>query len=278
MEGVKNMKIGLVPMSAKPYHAGHHMLVELAAIAEITDEVKNLQLPVNDEVIVFVSFSSRGVRKVKDPTDPRTLKQGARKIEVPKKGETPVFGSDMQYIWNNLLKPNLKLPSKVKIISPDDGASPAPVRSIHEVCGALKEAYDAGEKTFQVPYSNISANVEQTVINIYSDDQDIVTNYSDALMTQQYGELWNNQGAPAIRGVGVPRTATVEISGTKMRKYLCDGDLQSFGNLLPPLPDQVKNEIATILADSASCGMPLKKRNEKNESVLRAYIRNLLNS
>ena len=63
------MKIGLVPMSAKPYHAGHHMLVELAALSEVTDEVVDLQMPVNDKVIVFVSFSSRGVRKIKDPTD-----------------------------------------------------------------------------------------------------------------------------------------------------------------------------------------------------------------
>ena len=274
------MKIGLVPMSAKPYHAGHHMLVELAAIAEITDEVRSLELPVNDEVVVFVSFSSRGVKKIKDPADSRTLKQGARKIEVPKAGETPVFGTDMQYIWNNLLKPNLGLPSKVKIISPDDGASPAPVRSIHEVCGALKDAYDAGEETFQVPHTNIVATVSETTINIYSDDEDIVKNYSEALMTQQYGELWNNSASPKITGVGVPRTATVEISGTKMRGYLCNGDIESFSSLLPPLPNDIKAEIATILADSASCGIPLKKRSTdiKNEAVLRSYIQNILSA
>ena len=36
------MKIGLVPVSAKPYHAGHHALVELAASQ-------------NDKVLLFVS-------------------------------------------------------------------------------------------------------------------------------------------------------------------------------------------------------------------------------
>ena len=270
------MKIGLVPMSAKPYHAGHHMLVELAAISEITDEVKSLQLPVNDSVIVFVSFSSRGVKKIKDPTDTRTLKQGARKIEVPKKGETPVFGSDMKYIWNSLLKPNLQLSNKVKIVSPDDGASPAPVRSIHDVCAALKEAYDAEEETWSVPYTGTTAPVAGTVINIYSDDQDIITNYSDALMTQQYGELWKNENGPSIRGVGVPRSATVEISGTKMRGYLCSGDLESFAELLPPLPDNVKKEIAQILSNSAACGLPMERQENKNESLLRYYIRNIL--
>ena len=261
-------------MSAKPYHAGHHMLVELAALSEVTDEIKNLQLPVNDKVVVFVSFSSRGVRKIKDPTDSRTIKQGARKIEVPKPGQTPVFGTDMKYIWNNLLKPNLQLPSKVKIITPDEGADPAPVRSIHEVCLALKNAYDAGEETFIVPYSNVTANVKQTVINIYSDSQDIVTNYSDALMTKQYGELWNNrEGMPAIRGVGVPRTATVQISGTKMRQHLCDGDINSFVELLPPLPGAVKQEIAEILSTSITCGIPMEKRKQRqDEALLRTYI------
>ena len=73
------MKIGLVPMSAKPYHAGHHMLVELAAIAEITDEVKSLELPVNDVVAVFVSFSGRGVRKVKDP---RSFTDGKKIVKI----------------------------------------------------------------------------------------------------------------------------------------------------------------------------------------------------
>ena len=269
------MKVGLVPMSAKPYHAGHHMLVERAAISEITDEGKSLELPINDQVLVFVSFSSRGTKKIKDPSDSRTLKQGAKKIEVPKKGETPVFGSDMKYIWNNLLKPNLNLSSKVKIISPDDGASPAPVRSVHEVCGALKEAYDAGEETWTIPFGG-TARVADTVINIYSDDQDIVTNYSDALMAQQYGELWKNQDGPSIQGVGVPRTATVEISGTKMRGYLCSGDIDSFASLLPPLPDNVKKEIAKILSNSVACGLPMERQETKNESLLRDYIRGLL--
>ena len=31
------MKIGLVPMAAKPYHAGHHALVERAAAENIMD-------------------------------------------------------------------------------------------------------------------------------------------------------------------------------------------------------------------------------------------------
>lgn len=272
------MKIGLVPMSAKPYHAGHHMLVEMAAVSELADELKELELPVNDRVLVFVSFTSRGVKSVKDPKDPRTLKQGSKKIEVPIAGDTPIFGSDMRYIWTHLLKPNLKLPAKVEILTPDDGTDPAPVRNVHEVCEALKEAHDAGKKMWTVPYSNLKVPVNDTVINIYSDDQDIKTNFSDAAMTQMYGELWNNESGPTITGVGIPRAATVEISGTKMRSYLCDGDLDSFTALLPPLPGKIKKEIAKILSDSASCGLPLSSRNPKSESLLRAYIKDILMS
>ena len=272
------MKIGLVPMSAKPYHAGHHMLVELAAISEVTDEVKDLALPVNDVVGLFVSFSGRGVKKVKDPNDSRTLKQGAKKIEVPKPGDTPVFGSDMKYIWTNILKPNLKLPSKVKLLTPEDGLHASPLKSIHEVCEALKEAYDVGEETFQVTNLGISSVVNDTIINIYSDDQDIITNYSDDLMTRLYGELWKNKQGPSIRGVGIPRTATVEISGTKMRGFLCSGDIESFSSLLPPLPDSAKKEVAEILMQSIELGCPLERRTPKTESLLRSYVRNLINS
>ena len=57
------MKIGLIPMAAKPYHAGHHALVEAAA-AE------------NDKVILYVSLSDR-----------------------KRKGEIPIYGADMKSIW-----------------------------------------------------------------------------------------------------------------------------------------------------------------------------------
>ena len=60
------MKIGLVPMSAKPYHRGHHYLVTTAANE-------------NDKVLLFVSTSDR-----------------------IKKDQTPIYGEDMENIWKNL--------------------------------------------------------------------------------------------------------------------------------------------------------------------------------
>lgn len=62
------MKIGLVPVSAKPYHAGHHALVEMAA-AE------------NDLVKLFVSTSDRA-----------------------RKGEFTILGDDMIRVWKEELE------------------------------------------------------------------------------------------------------------------------------------------------------------------------------
>ena len=72
------MKVGLVPVSAKPYHAGHHYLVELAAKS-------------NDKVIVFVSTSDRYRRE-----------------------EYPVSGDAMKKIWvNEILS---ILPENVEVV------------------------------------------------------------------------------------------------------------------------------------------------------------------
>ena len=69
------MNVGLVPMAAKPYHKGHHALVEKAAAD-------------NDKVLLFVSASDR-IRK----------------------GELPISGSDMMKIWKEQIEPIL--PSNV---------------------------------------------------------------------------------------------------------------------------------------------------------------------
>jgi hypothetical protein len=62
------MNIGLVPMAAKPYHAGHHALVEKAARE-------------NDKVFVYVSLSDR-----------------------KRKNQLPILGSDMLNIWKTQIE------------------------------------------------------------------------------------------------------------------------------------------------------------------------------
>lgn len=71
------MKIGLVPMAAKPYHAGHHGLVTLASKE-------------NDKVLLFVSTSDR-----KRP------------------GEAPILGKTMLQIWMEFIEPIL--PGNVEV-------------------------------------------------------------------------------------------------------------------------------------------------------------------
>ncbi len=71
------MKIGLVPVSAKPYHAGHHALVSMAAGE-------------NDKVILFVSTSDR-----------------------KRKGQFPILGTDMIRVWQEELEKIM--PSNVEI-------------------------------------------------------------------------------------------------------------------------------------------------------------------
>lgn len=72
------MKIGLVPISAKPYHAGHHYLIEQASLN-------------NDSVLVYASISDR-----------------------KRKNEYPILGSVMKEVWNNeILK---TLPKNVEVV------------------------------------------------------------------------------------------------------------------------------------------------------------------
>jgi ATP sulfurylase len=71
-------KIGLIPMSGKPVHAGHWKLIQLAA-----EE--------NDEVRLFVSLSDR-----KRP------------------GEVKITGAGMMKIWHQFLEP--ALPGNVSVV------------------------------------------------------------------------------------------------------------------------------------------------------------------
>lgn len=69
---IRQYDIGLVPMSAKPFHEGHMSLIRKAI-----DECK--------KVIVYVSITDRS-----------------------RKGEITIFGEDMKYIWENILEKSIK--------------------------------------------------------------------------------------------------------------------------------------------------------------------------
>ena len=241
------MNVALIPMSAKPYHLGHHKLIQLAERS-------------HDAVLVFVSYSGRGTRKIKDPTDNRTIKQGARKIEVPKAGEIPIFGEDMQYIWENILFDELEFSRNVMFFTVASGAHPSPIRNIHEVCEAMLQ-----EGVVDVPFLDQSVDVEDMTVSIYSDLNDIRDNYDMTNMTQMYGGLMSRQ----ISLVGVSRSDTVDISGTKMRELLRTGQLQEFKAFLPPVTKKSKNIVTKILSDSISLGCSFNCR-EQQKNIMNA--------
>ncbi len=76
-EYIRQKRIGLIPISGKPYHAGHHYLVTHAA-----DE--------NDVVVLYVSLADR-----------------------KRAGEFEIFGNDMEEVWRQELEkvmpPNVKV-------------------------------------------------------------------------------------------------------------------------------------------------------------------------
>ena len=72
------MSIGLIPLSAKPYHSGHHHIVQLAARE-------------NSKVILYVSTSDR-----------------------IKEGEFPIYGKSMLEVWKREIE-NI-LPKNVEIV------------------------------------------------------------------------------------------------------------------------------------------------------------------
>lgn len=170
-------RIGLIPVSGKPYHAGHHYLVELAA-AE------------NDEVVLFVSTSDR-VRK----------------------GEFPIYGTDMQRVWNEELE--AIMPANVRV---EYGG--APVRKVYEAIGDACKI-DGVEETYVV----------------YSDPTDTAQNYPQK-NRDKYMQPLCDQGqvifaaeenaSSVTRGSGSPN-----VSGTKMRQSLEDGKFETFAAGMP---------------------------------------------
>lgn len=200
------MKIGLVPISAKPYHIGHHSLVELAASQ-------------NDRVLLFVSISDRN-----------------------RKEEFPISGKDMLRIWKDYLQ--AIMPGSVDI---EYGGSP--VRKVYEEIGkACEEGSD-------------------DVYTVYSDPEDTATNYPQDYKDKYMQPLCDigqvkfageTDPDSVTRGVGTPN-----VSGTQARKYLEDGDFDSFASIMPSGVDA--KSIFDILTAKF-----------KNENVLKNYVNAIL--
>jgi len=195
--------IALVPMAAKPYHAGHDGLVRIAS-AE------------NDEVHLFVSVTDRS----------RT-------------GEMKIDGETMFLIWKEFIEQSL--PENVKPFI--DYTKDAPVTKVYL---ELENAEKIGS---------------QDTYTIYSDNVDILKYKDETLM--KVAPILFSKGQIKLRGI--KRSETVDVSGTKMREFIEDGDVVGFTALLPSAIQNHGKEIFKLLQDDII-----------GESILRNYIRSSL--
>jgi len=123
------MKIGLVPVSAKPYHAGHHALVEKASTE-------------NDRVILFVSTSNRH-RKDEFPIDGADMSRIWREeLEgvMPGNVEIQYGGSPVRKVWETLGMANDSDSPDTYVVYSDqqDTAQNYPEKNLTKYCGDLR--------------------------------------------------------------------------------------------------------------------------------------------
>ena len=175
--------IGLLPASGKPWHAGHDGLLRLAASE-------------NDEVHLFISTSDR-----------------------IKKGEFPIYGADMEFIWQKFLEP--VLPGNVIVTY-----GGTPVSHVYEELEAAEAAQE-----------------DEIFFKIYSDADDILKFTDDKLNKSAHTLFMNGQ----IERRSVDRTETTDISGTEMRQCLQNNEQEKFISFLPASARSSGTEIYKIL-------------------------------
>jgi len=175
---LEGTRVGLIPVSGKPYHAGHHYLVTRAA-----EE--------NEQVILFVSTSDR-----------------------KRKGEFPILGGAMEKVWREELESIM--PPNVRV---EYGGSP--VRKVYDTIGNACKI-DGVEETYVV----------------YSDPADTAQNYPESYR-EKYMQPLCDQGQVIFAAEENPEaftrgTGSPNVSGTKMRQALQDGNFDEFAAGMPP--------------------------------------------
>jgi hypothetical protein len=140
-----------------------------------------------------------------------------------KKGEFPIKGDDFVKLWSDVFIPSLPKNVKVKFVD-------SPVRAIMHELAWLEQrlTQDAAD---------------MPTINLYSDKDDVEINFKDEDLKKYPALLAANK----IKKIGVERTATVNVSGTKMREFLMNNDKESFLKNLPPVGNKDKEEIWNTL-------------------------------
>ena len=140
-----------------------------------------------------------------------------------KKGEFPIKGDDFVRFWTDYFVPALPKNVRVKFVE-------SPVRSVMHELGWLEQTMTQDQA--RVP-----------TVKLYSDKEDVESNFKDEDL-KKYPSLL---AAGKVHKVGVDRSTTVNVSGTKMREFLAQGNREEFFKYLPPIPDAQKEEIWSTL-------------------------------
>jgi len=167
-------------------------------------------------------------------------------------GEVPILGSDMKKIWHEQLE-NI-MPGNVEITY---GGSP--VAHVWEELGEANE--EGSEDTF----------------TIYADPTDLTQNYPENSLKKYADNLFAN-GQIILRPT--ERSETVNVSGTKMRKFLSTGDKKSFIACLPAgVNGNVIWNVLSSRAKEVSIKKPIAKKKpvRRGESLIRSYVKLLVN-
>lgn len=140
-----------------------------------------------------------------------------------KKGEFPIKGDDFVKLWSDVFIPALPKNVKVKFVD-------SPVRAVMHELGWLEQRLTQDAAAMPT-------------VSLYSDKDDVETNFKDEDLKKYPSLLAANK----IKKVGVERTSTVNVSGTKMREFLLNNDKESFLKNLPPVSNKDKEEIWNTL-------------------------------
>ena len=149
-----------------------------------------------------------------------TVKLYVSTSDRKRKGELPISGAAMAEIWERFIIPSL--PGNV-----DVELGGVPIRKVYEFLGAENEA--GSEDTY----------------TIYGDPTDVNRNFPPGSLEKYMPELY---AKGRIQLEPVQRTATVDVSVTKMRQWLESGDKESFIAHLPEPLQAHGDEVWQMLA------------------------------
>ena len=146
-----------------------------------------------------------------------------------RKGQIPISGADMKHIWHTYLESIM--PNNAEI---EYGGSP--VFKIYDQLGTENERLEAGDEDI-------------AVYTVYSDPEDLAKNFPPDKREKYMGTMWTEG---YVKFQEITRTSTVDVSGTKMREMLANGDEEQFKKFLPdPLNDQARTKIWQILSNQS---------------------------